>query len=110
MKAEEVDFLVRRLLSDILPLDGLEEAILFGSAARGEMTEASDLDIVLIFSRPSEAAHAARTVHQKRKASAEWPTDLLCVDRAAYTEKSAIGGVYLIAREDGRRIYPVEGE
>src|SRR5690606_30206068 len=105
LSSAEVEKLVRRLLDEILPLTGLEEARLFGSAARGEMTEASDLDIALTFDTPENATIASKSAHGERRESARWPTDILCVDRATYEEKSHIGGGYWIVREDGKVVY-----
>lgn len=102
---EEIAHLVQTLIREITPMDGLQEALLFGSAARAEMSEASDIDVVLIFDSEELAKSSSKLVHLKRKKSLEWPTDIICVHRATFEERSRLGGVFMIAREDGKVVY-----
>ncbi len=108
LNASEIDELVNTLLREVLPLSGIEEVRLFGSAARNEMTEASDLDLIFIFSDVESAKSASKQVHQKRKESAAWPTDIICIDRVAYDERSKVGGVFMIAKEEGKTVFKSE--
>jgi predicted nucleotidyltransferase len=103
MEPGEICELVRRTASDLVGIGGLERAILFGSAARGEMTEASDLDIVLIFDTLQSARFGAIEA-QRRRTKPLWPTDYISIDKATFAEKSLVGGVFYCAREEGRDI------
>ena len=43
---------IRSALVDIAPAYGISKAYLFGSFARGEQTDDSDIDLVVILARP----------------------------------------------------------
>lgn len=100
----EVNAEIEGLLDDFRYLPGLKKIILFGSAAFGQMSEASDLDVVLIFDSPDEARNASRKVYKIRKNS-HWPADILCADTASYEQRSQMGGVLFVARQEGRVIF-----
>ena len=101
---EEVQGLVENVLTDLSGVAGLTAIVLFGSAATSEMSEASDLDIVMVFDTEEHCNLARREVHSLRR-TALWPMDILCVDLATYRSKSEIGGVYFVAAHEGRIIY-----
>lgn len=54
---EEADALVRaaRSFADALPSQGLKAAVLFGSAARGEASARSDVDVLVVVDEPRRA-------------------------------------------------------
>jgi predicted nucleotidyltransferase len=62
LASEEVKELLQRSLEFLVPTEGLESILLFGSAARGEMTDASDLDFVCIFDTESNARKAPKAI------------------------------------------------
>ncbi len=95
--------LVQSLLSDLVVLGGVQEILLFGSAARLEMTEASDIDVVAIFDTHEVAREGAKKFHKNR--TALWPTDVLFVDRNLFEARSILGGVLFVARDEGKSIY-----
>lgn len=101
-----VEELVNNVLEDFSTLPALQAIVLFGSAARGEMTDASDLDVVLLFDTRENATLVRKTVHQARRKST-WPMDILCSDVPTFLRKSEIGGIYSVARSEGRAIFGV---
>lgn len=94
---------ILQLLSDAdlrLPV----QTWLFGSAARGELTDVSDMDIALIC---EDDAHvqAVRHVLGRARRPLDWPVDLVYFTRAEFERKRTHGGVaWLIAREGVRLI------
>lgn len=75
--------------------------VLFGSAARFEMSESSDIDLILIFPNTTDLL-ATKTAVFKARPKTDWPHDLLF-----YTEESFLasvrrgGGAAFIAAKDG---------
>jgi predicted nucleotidyltransferase len=100
----EVQVLIEHIVQDLSGLPGLVALILFGSAASGEMTEASDIDVVAVFDSTERAHAMGKTIHGQRK-RATWPMDILSVDRETFKAKSQVGGVYYVAYREGRAIW-----
>lgn len=100
LSLSEIQTHVDGLLEDFSHLDGLKRILLFGSAARGTMSEASDIDAVLIFDSLENASYYRKKIHSLR-VKTKWPADLICVDEAQFNERSQIGGVLFVAREEG---------
>lgn len=103
LSKKEVDSVVTGFLQDLKELPEVEEIILFGSAARGEMSEASDVDFVVIFPTKVEARAGSKQFHKNRKNF--WPVDVLFVDRKHFESRSQLGGVFFIAREEGKTLF-----
>lgn len=78
------------------------EAYVFGSAARGDFHESSDIDVLVIFDSP-EALREARMMLTQRPVS-EWPFDWVLKLRADFDKRSEIGGVCYLAKREGVRI------
>ena len=100
----DVEKLLQNVVDDFKEIPGLCSIFVFGSAARGTMTDASDLDILLVFHSKEDSHSAHRSVSRYRK-KAVWPMDFLCVDQKTFHDKSQIGGVYFVIREEGKMIY-----
>lgn len=100
----EIDLLLSYVVADFRDLPGLICAVVFGSAADYTMTEASDVDVALIFQKPEEAKNAQRDCHKFRKL-ASWPMDLLCIDQEKFLEKSRVGGVFFVIKQEGRVLF-----
>jgi predicted nucleotidyltransferase len=103
LTAEEQAKLIERLYAQIISLVTPNQVILFGSASRGEMTDASDLDIVVIVQDISEVKSTQKSLNQLSRLL-QWPVDCLVVDMETFNRKSAIGGVYFVAKEEGRQL------
>lgn len=78
---------------------------LFGSAARHEMTEFSDLDFLVLFEGREELRQARTNGIFKLSSCIGWPVDLIVMLYDTFAEKSQIGGVCQIAKEEGVCLY-----
>lgn len=78
--------------------------ILFGSAAQGSMSEASDLDVVLVFADEPSARQASRGAFLAQLAVAGGPDLRRCGIPGSYDERSRLGGLF-VARTEGREIF-----
>lgn len=105
----EVQQLIDKTVNELSVLSGLEEIILFGSAARNKMTDGSDLDLVLIFSTEDQVLSARRQLYGLRKPPLV-PCDLILVDRSLFDARAAIGGVLMVAKDEGRTVFKARGE
>ena len=96
----EISSIVRQKLSWILQSCDPDRVILFGSAARGEMTEASDVDLIVIFANRELKEQAAEKLWKNRPAN-DWPHDLIMHTQESFRESCAKGGgaSWLAARE-----------
>src|SRR5437588_11669793 len=96
-----VDEIVRRVLAVARP----ERIILFGSAAKGEMTKESDIDLLVV--EPAPANTRERSV-EIRDAVGDigYPVDVIVMrtDRFERTKK-VISGIAYPANKYGRVIY-----
>ncbi len=75
----------------------------FGSFARGKMTDASDLDVAVILP-DSENVSAFRD--RLARPLSDWPLDLLVVHESRYEARKDFGGVLFEVKSDGIEIYP----
>lgn len=96
----EQEQLIREKLAWLLQACRPERIVLFGSAARGEMTTASDIDLALIFNSDSELKAARRAVYRARPKD-DWPHDILFYTAEGLKVSAAKGGgaAYLIETE-----------
>lgn len=103
MKVDEIilDEVVRRVLTVARP----ERIILFGSAATGQMTEDSDLDLLVV--EPAPADTRDRSVRIRRAlGDVRYPIDVIVMSSARFEEtKDLIGGIAYPARKYGRVLY-----
>ena len=98
-QADLVEALRKTIISLSNPAE-IREIRLFGSAARQEMTTASDLDVVVIVESPSEVKGAQKALNQLSRLL-DWPVDCLVVSRELFEARARVGGVYAIAKEEG---------
>jgi predicted nucleotidyltransferase len=96
-----LDEVVRRVLTVARP----ERIILFGSAATGQMTEDSDLDLLVVESEPANTRD--RSVRIRRAlGDVRYPVDVIVMSSARFEEtKNLIGGIAYPARKYGRVLY-----
>ena len=96
-----LDEVVRRVLTVARP----ERIILFGSAATGQMTEDSDLDLLVV--EPESANTRDRSVRIRRAlGDVRYPVDVIVMSSARFEEtKNLIGGIAYPARKYGRVLY-----
>lgn len=96
----EQEHIISKKLAWILQACNLERIVLFGSAARGEMTTASDVDLALIFNTEAELKVARNNVYRARPKD-DWPHDILFYTTESLKLSAAQGGgaAYLIETE-----------
>lgn len=104
LSKQETDERASLLLQLILGVCSPHRVIVFGSAARYELTSASDVDVVVVFSNLDELKAARKTLHAMSGAL-NFPVDFLLVDRLTYEVKSLIGGALFDARVEGRVLF-----
>jgi predicted nucleotidyltransferase len=92
--------LVECLRQTILNLTNPSQILLFGSAARREMTTASDLDVVVIVETPNEVKVTQKALNHLSRLL-DWPVDCLVVHREMFDQRAAIGGVFAVAQDEG---------
>jgi predicted nucleotidyltransferase len=92
---------VRRVLTVARP----DRIILFGSAVTGQMTEDSDIDLLVV--EPEPANTRDRSVSIRRAlGGVEYPVDVIVMSSARFEEtKNIIGGIAYPAQKYGRVLY-----
>lgn len=76
----------------------------FGSAARGELREDSDVDIALVFADEQTMAKARKAVSRSPRTDL-WPVDLLYFTQEEFQARAKIGGVCMLIRDEGRVLW-----
>jgi predicted nucleotidyltransferase/HEPN domain-containing protein len=71
----QVNELIQRITATIIDRCGPQRIILFGSAARGEMTDASDIDLVVV-TTDHQSLKAARKAFYENPRHFNWPVDI----------------------------------
>jgi uncharacterized protein len=99
--ARLADEIVRRILRVAKP----DRVILFGSAAAGQMTRDSDIDLLVV-----EPAPANRTVESVRIRRAlgdlGYPVDVIVISTGRFEEtKNTFGGIAYPAHKYGKVLY-----
>ena len=104
LSATEVSQIVDRKLNWILEACLPQAVVVFGSAARQEMSEQSDVDLAILF--PSEVSlREGRAAIFKRPPPDSWALDLLFFTAEGFAKKSATGGVCQLIRSEGRVLF-----
>ena len=80
----------------------VQDVLLFGSAAKGEMSVHSDIDVLVVLKEGFTAKQAQRKLC-KRPLS-EWPMDWIFKTPAEFGERSKVGGVCFDALHHGVRV------
>lgn len=102
---EETQERVKRALSLVLICCKPQNVILFGSAARGELTASSDIDMVVVLKECLDLKSLFKILSAK-KAELPFDVDFFLVDENTFAEKSQIGGVFFDAFWEGKVLYP----
>lgn len=104
ISAAECKNILDAKLKYILTLCQPNQIFVFGSAARNEMTDHSDVDLALIFIVEAEL-RAAREVVFRRAPGDEWPQDLLLYTKSEFERKKNTGGVCQLIAQEGICIF-----
>jgi predicted nucleotidyltransferase len=106
LSKEEQEAILAAKLTWILAQASPVEIILFGSAANYEMTDASDVDLIVIFANKDERDMARQRLFKSRPKD-DWPHDLLLLTKEEFLKSAAQGGgAAYVAQQEGRTIFP----
>jgi len=98
-----VDEIVRRILGTARP----DRIILFGSAASGEMTRDSDIDLLVLEAAPGDTWEESVRLRASLRGLGH-PFDVIVMPTERFEEsKGVIGGIAYPANKYGRVIYEV---
>ena len=78
--------------------------IFFGSILRATFDACSDIDIIAIYDSIESADQARRVLYTKPLPNLGHSLEILCVDEETFAHKSAIGGVYAVAHDEGAEV------
>jgi predicted nucleotidyltransferase len=97
--------LIQEIVHRILTVTKPDRIILFGSAATGEMTPDSDVDLLVVEPSPSDT-RAERVTLGKSLRGLGYPCDVFVISRESFEEsKTIIGGLAYPAHKYGKVIY-----
>ena len=105
----ETEKILRDKLHWILEAPGAEgcaprAVIAFGSAARGEMTEASDVDIALVYPDAKSLKIGRAAIYRQAPPDA-WPLDLLFATEDSFRVGREKGGLFALVMDEGRVLH-----
>ena len=93
--------IVERVLSVARP----DKIILFGSAATGQMTKDSDIDLLVLESAPGDTRKRSVSIRQAMR-GLDYPFDIIVMATERFEEsKNVVGGIAYPANKYGRVIY-----
>jgi len=99
------DETLRQIVHKIVELASPDRVILFGSAAVGEMTADSDLDLLVVESQVSDTRHESVRLRAALE-GVPLPIDVIVMSRERFEEtKDVIGGIAHPANKYGRVLY-----
>jgi len=98
-----VEEIVKRILSVSVP----SKVILFGSAATGQMTRDSDIDLLIVENRPEDQRKESIRIREVLQGLG-YAFDIIVISTEWFNEsKEVIGGIAYPANKYGRVIYEV---
>jgi predicted nucleotidyltransferase len=107
LSPDEMLCLVEEEKKLILNTCPVEELYLFGSASRAQMTEASDLDFLVVVA-DDQSLKCVKKNYYNRKKTSIWPVDIIFMHRSDFEHKSRIGGVAMICKAEGKLLFKKE--
>jgi predicted nucleotidyltransferase len=97
--------LVSEIVERILEVAEPQRIILFGSAASGQMTKDSDIDLLVLESAPDDTRRESVRIHQAMRGLG-YPFDIIVMAVERFEEsKDVIGGIAYPANKYGKVIY-----
>ena len=110
LSEEEINTIVSTKLNWILDCCSPEIIYLFGSASSLSMTDASDVDLIIIFNNLIELKQAEKNIAINRPKD-DWPHDLIFHTIEGFNKSvSKGGGASWVAKEEGKIIYQKEAK
>ena len=99
--------LINAELERIISLTGPMQVFLFGSASRNQMTDASDLDFLIVLPTNANFREVKRRYHTSKHARTI-PVDAIFVTQDQFQARSLIGGICMICLDEGKLVYEAE--
>ena len=98
---------IDKIVSIIISIASPDQIILFGSYARGDNTEKSDIDLLIIKKELKNSFDIIDSIYMAfYENKIKVPVDLLAIDYNRYKElNSEIGYIYKTIKEQGKIIY-----
>ena len=100
-RQEQLDLILQRVVEAVHPL----RVVLFGSAARGEMTPDSDVDLLVVMPEGTHRRKAMEYLHTQFS-GLPFPVEIVVAtpeDLERYGQ--SVGLIYRSALEEGRELY-----
>ena len=96
-----------KIISIILSLASPDQIILFGSYARGDNTEKSDIDLLIIKKDLKNGRGISSSIYKAfLENDIDVPVDILTIDYGKYMKlNNEIGYIYKTIKEQGKIIY-----
>lgn len=104
LTAAEADNLIAGVVGKISGVIHPVAILLFGSAARKELTDQSDIDLLIVMPDASSLNPARKQVARIRGQFGV-PVDLVWMSADEFHRRAAIGGVAQVASEEGVLVY-----
>lgn len=105
LSSSEIQDIVNKKIHWILQYSCPQKIILFGSAATEEMTESSDVDLIVLFSNNSNLKKIGIDLAKNRPKD-DWPHDLLLLTQDEFEfYKNKGGGACWIAAQEGKILF-----
>lgn len=103
-QAQIIDKLVSRIVELVNPL----QIILFGSAARGETTPDSDIDLLVVMPNGTHQRETAQRLYRDIR-GIKAPFDILVATPSVLEKhRDNIGLIYYVILEEGKSVYVAE--
>jgi len=100
------DALFREIVRRILSVAQPDRIIVFGSAATGEMTRDSDIDVLVVEREPGDRRRESVRIRDALRGLG-YPFDVIVISTEWFEEsKNVIGGIAYPANKYGKVIYP----
>jgi len=98
---------IDKIIPIILSIASPDQIILFGSYARGDNTEKSDIDLLIVKKGLEKGREIIGSIYMSFfENEINIPVDMLAIDYNRYIElNSEIGYIYKIIKEQGKVIY-----
>ena len=99
--SEAINYLVQRIVEEAEPL----RIVIFGSAARGEMEEHSDVDLLVVMPEGTHRRHTAQLLYRKIRGVGV-PFDIVvATPNDLEKHKDNIGLIYRKILQEGKEVY-----
>jgi len=99
------DETIEKMVSRIVQLAHPDRVILFGSAATGQMTPDSDLDLLVVEPQVTDTRRESLRL-RAALAGTPFPIDIIVISRQRFEEtKDVVGGIAYPAHKYGKLLY-----